>query len=292
MLKAQQAAIDANPDYEFYNLNIDAGGMWVRRLIERMLDAEGRLVPPPSRLIEGQVETHGSNEQRGLAAGQSSRSQPSPTDIQRIVLEPALPRAAEPGSHIDVKVTHRRGGGEAFLFRGGVRTTARRLAISVMQGARSPEGARSSCTRWSPGQQLEITQPLQNFPLRVGRRRYVLLAGGIGMTAIANMAAVLHGSRPVTRSSMPGAAAPPWPIWPSCGSGTGNLVVHVDDEGTSLKVDELVAGADLNGALHVRADPSDGRRPPGLVRARARSARTCATRPSATAAGSTRRSSS
>jgi phenylpropionate dioxygenase-like ring-hydroxylating dioxygenase large terminal subunit len=45
MLKAQQAAIDANPDYEFYNLNIDAGGMWVRRLIERMLDAEGRLVP-------------------------------------------------------------------------------------------------------------------------------------------------------------------------------------------------------------------------------------------------------
>jgi vanillate O-demethylase monooxygenase subunit len=45
MLKAQQAAIDANPDYEFYNLNIDAGGMWVRRLIERMLEAEGRLVP-------------------------------------------------------------------------------------------------------------------------------------------------------------------------------------------------------------------------------------------------------
>ena len=34
MLTAQQAAIDANPDYEFYSLNIDAGGMWVRRLIE------------------------------------------------------------------------------------------------------------------------------------------------------------------------------------------------------------------------------------------------------------------
>ena len=43
MLMAQQAAIDANPDYEFYNLNIDAGGMWVRRIIERMLAAEGRL---------------------------------------------------------------------------------------------------------------------------------------------------------------------------------------------------------------------------------------------------------
>jgi vanillate O-demethylase monooxygenase subunit len=45
MLKAQQEAIDANPDYEFYNLNIDAGGMWVRRLIERQLASEGRLIP-------------------------------------------------------------------------------------------------------------------------------------------------------------------------------------------------------------------------------------------------------
>ena len=42
MLQAQQAAIDANPDYEFYNLNIDAGGLWVRRLLERQLAAEGR----------------------------------------------------------------------------------------------------------------------------------------------------------------------------------------------------------------------------------------------------------
>lgn len=42
MLSAQQAAIDANPDYEFTNLNIDAGGMWVRRILERALAAEGR----------------------------------------------------------------------------------------------------------------------------------------------------------------------------------------------------------------------------------------------------------
>jgi vanillate O-demethylase monooxygenase subunit len=42
MLAAQQAAIDANPDHEFYSLNIDAGGMWVRRILDRMLEAEGR----------------------------------------------------------------------------------------------------------------------------------------------------------------------------------------------------------------------------------------------------------
>ncbi|MGJ9403942.1 aromatic ring-hydroxylating dioxygenase subunit alpha [Arthrobacter sp. KK5.5] len=42
MLTAQQEAIDANPDHEFYSLNIDAGGMWVRRILESMLAAEGR----------------------------------------------------------------------------------------------------------------------------------------------------------------------------------------------------------------------------------------------------------
>jgi vanillate O-demethylase monooxygenase subunit len=47
MLRAQQEAINANPDYEFYNLNIDAGGMWVRRFLERALIAEGRLNTRP-----------------------------------------------------------------------------------------------------------------------------------------------------------------------------------------------------------------------------------------------------
>ncbi|MGC4897492.1 Rieske 2Fe-2S domain-containing protein [Micromonospora sp. DT31] len=41
MLNAQQEAIDAHPDYDFYNLNIDGGGMWVRRLLDRLVAAEG-----------------------------------------------------------------------------------------------------------------------------------------------------------------------------------------------------------------------------------------------------------
>jgi len=47
MLAAQQAAIDANPGYEFYSLNIDAGGMWVRRILDRLLAAEGRSAVAP-----------------------------------------------------------------------------------------------------------------------------------------------------------------------------------------------------------------------------------------------------
>ena len=40
IVEAQQRAIDDHPDHVFYNLNIDAGAMWARRLIDRMVDAE------------------------------------------------------------------------------------------------------------------------------------------------------------------------------------------------------------------------------------------------------------
>jgi phenylpropionate dioxygenase-like ring-hydroxylating dioxygenase large terminal subunit len=51
VLADQQRAIEANPDHEFYNLNIDAGGMWVRRLIQRMVEGE-RLVAGEFRVAE------------------------------------------------------------------------------------------------------------------------------------------------------------------------------------------------------------------------------------------------
>jgi vanillate O-demethylase monooxygenase subunit len=40
ILEAQQRAIDENPDRVFYNLNIDAGAMWARRMIDRMVARE------------------------------------------------------------------------------------------------------------------------------------------------------------------------------------------------------------------------------------------------------------
>jgi hypothetical protein len=40
VLEAQQKAIDKNPRMPFYNLNIDAGALWGRRMIDRMLASE------------------------------------------------------------------------------------------------------------------------------------------------------------------------------------------------------------------------------------------------------------
>jgi len=40
ILEAQQQAIDEHPGYTFYNLNIDAGSMWMRKLIDKMIAKE------------------------------------------------------------------------------------------------------------------------------------------------------------------------------------------------------------------------------------------------------------
>ncbi|MFK8163936.1 MAG: Rieske 2Fe-2S domain-containing protein [Lewinella sp.] len=40
ILEAQQEAINQNPNREFYNLNIDAGAMWARRITDKMVAAE------------------------------------------------------------------------------------------------------------------------------------------------------------------------------------------------------------------------------------------------------------
>lgn len=40
IIEAQQRAMDRNPGREFYNLNIDAGSLWARRLIDEMIDKE------------------------------------------------------------------------------------------------------------------------------------------------------------------------------------------------------------------------------------------------------------
>lgn len=40
VIEAQQRAIDEHPDHVFHNLNIDAGSMWARRAIDRLIAAE------------------------------------------------------------------------------------------------------------------------------------------------------------------------------------------------------------------------------------------------------------
>jgi hypothetical protein len=45
VLEAQQIAMDEHPDHPFNNLNIDAGSMWARRLIDKLVAQEKSPTP-------------------------------------------------------------------------------------------------------------------------------------------------------------------------------------------------------------------------------------------------------
>ena len=45
ILEAQQIAMDEHPAHQLYNLNIDAGSMWARRLIDAMVAWEKPATP-------------------------------------------------------------------------------------------------------------------------------------------------------------------------------------------------------------------------------------------------------
>ncbi|WP_115558785.1 aromatic ring-hydroxylating dioxygenase subunit alpha [Xanthomonas dyei] len=51
ILEAQQRAIDAHPDHTFYNLNVDSGGMWARRVIDRLIAQEQRAQDLSLRMV-------------------------------------------------------------------------------------------------------------------------------------------------------------------------------------------------------------------------------------------------
>lgn len=171
--------------------------------------------------------------------------------ILRIVLEPSLPTRAEPGSHIDLKVSIN--GEEAKRSYSVVESSqdGTRLVISVMRAPLS-RGGSIFMHQLIPGQRLEITQPLQNFPLRVGARRYLLLAGGIGITAIANMAAVLKRLKADYTLVYVGRSREAMAYLGELSELHGDrLEVHIDAEGTSLKVPELVGRADEQTELYM-----------------------------------------
>lgn len=173
------------------------------------------------------------------------------TDIQRIVLAPGLPRKADPGSHIDVRV--RIDGHEDKRSYSVVESNedGTRLVISVLRAPLSRGGSTYMHTL-EPGDQLEITQPLQNFPLRVGAERYILLAGGIGITAMINMARVLKTLRLDYTFVYAGRSRAAMAYLDELQLFHGEkLVVHVDDEGTPLDVNQLVASASAETELYM-----------------------------------------
>ena len=171
--------------------------------------------------------------------------------IRRIVLLPENPVTAPPGSHIDVRISI--GGDDATRSYSIVDAApaGRTVAISVFESEASRGGAavmHGLCT----GDVIEITQPLQDFPLRLGAPSYVLLAGGVGITAIAGMAASLAEAGADYRLVYCGRSRAVMAYLSELAAAHGDrLDVHVRDEGTTLDVPELVRTVDPAGELYM-----------------------------------------
>jgi ferredoxin-NADP reductase len=125
------------------------------------------------------------------------------------------------------------------------------ITISVFRAPASRGGSIYMHTLVA-GDEIDLTQPLQNFPLRVGADTYVLLAGGIGITAIKQMAAVLRTLKADYRLVYAGRTRSAMAYLDDLVALHGDRVqVHVDDEGSSLDVDKLVAAAGDTSELYM-----------------------------------------
>jgi len=149
--------------------------------------------------------------------------------IQRIEIETSLPAKADPGSHIDVMVVADGQREKRSYSIVEASPDGRYLTISVFRAPASRGGSVFMHTL-RPGDTIEITQPLQNFPLRVGAETYVLLAGGIGITAIANMASALRTLKADYRLVYAGRSRAAMAYLDELMAMHGDrIVVHVDD---------------------------------------------------------------
>lgn len=110
--------------------------------------------------------------------------------INKIILRQSKPAKAEPGTHIDVLVETREGLLRRSYSIVSQSSDLRDLTIGVLQ-VKNSRGGSVAMHALTQGTVIEASQPLQNFPLRIGAPQYVLIAGGIGVTALIEMANVL-----------------------------------------------------------------------------------------------------
>lgn len=118
-------------------------------------------------------------------------SHPVALGVQRVVLAPDLPVAVRPGAHIDVEVRLADGLDTRSYSLVDASESGDEIAISVYRSEVSRGGA-AVMHALRAGDSVRITQPLQDFPLRVGAPSYALVAGGIGITAMLGMARTLR----------------------------------------------------------------------------------------------------
>ncbi|WP_172653075.1 PDR/VanB family oxidoreductase [Rhodococcus opacus] len=173
--------------------------------------------------------------------GQVISVEPAADGIAKIVIATEQSHRSAPGAHVDVRIGS--GAVRSYSIVSGA-ADGHSVTLGVHLSPTSRGGSRYMHTLQA-GDPIELTAPLQNFPLRVGAPQYVLLAGGIGITAMAAMAAVLRRVGADYRFVYVARSRTAMAFLPELLAVHGDrLEVHIDDEGTGLDVQDLVAGVD------------------------------------------------
>ncbi|HYP73406.1 MAG TPA: ferredoxin reductase, partial [Microbacterium sp.] len=166
--------------------------------------------------------------QRGTVARVASLT----PEIRRIEIDVDRPTRVEPGAHVDVRIEI---GGEPERRSYSIVDASAdggRVALSVYTSPATRGGA-PVMNALRPGDEIELTQPLNDFPLRPGAPRYVLIAGGVGITAMRGMAESLRSRGADYRLLYAGRSRPLMAYLDDLTQRHGErMAVHVRDEGT------------------------------------------------------------
>lgn len=178
-------------------------------------------------------------------------------DIRHILLDVPGNPSAPPGAHIDVLVPV--ADGTRLVRSYSIVDDGRTLdayGIAVRLDSRS-RGGSEYMHGLRPGDEITVSHPVQDFELTLGRTRYVLLAGGIGITPMIGMARALKHRDADYRLVFAGRTRPVMAFLDQLHADhAGRLELVVDDESGRLDCGKLVTDLPADTELYVCGPPA------------------------------------
>ncbi|ANE04609.1 PDR/VanB family oxidoreductase [Corynebacterium crudilactis] len=172
-------------------------------------------------------------------------------DIRRIELAPKFAIPVKPGEHLKIMVPLKSGQEKRSYSIVDAHHDGSTLALSVLK-TRNSRGGSEFMHTLRPGDEISVSRPSQDFPLRVGAPEYVLVAGGIGITAIRGMASLLKklgaNYRIIFAARSPEAMAYKDELIAEHGT---NLHLHFDSDGSTIDVEQLIDSLNHNVELYM-----------------------------------------
>jgi ferredoxin-NADP reductase len=167
----------------------------------------------------------------------------------------------EPGAHLQVEMPSPSGSGGAPQWRSyslihlDPREDPRAGVRAYRLGIRREDTGRGGSRHMHAlevGTTLNVRAPVNHFPL-AAPPRVLLIAGGIGITPIASMAAALAAQQRDYALHFSGRTRDALPFVDALRALAGErLVLHADDEpATRLSIDALIEGAQVNQTIYV-----------------------------------------